>query len=412
MDSKSIIKVRKSLSLTQKQAAQIIHASQGSWQQWELGQRKMHPAFWELFLLKTQYKSEIQNMTAPFADYNAKDIKSRHVELANTTHKDEQIKNRRKKIKFIDLFAGAGGIRRAFESVGAGCVFSSEIDPHAQLTYYSNYGVVPYGDITKINESSIPDHDILCGGFPCQPFSHIGKREGFEHPTQGTMFHEIIRIIDKKKPKVIFLENVPGIVNHDEGKTLEVVLSELEKRKYKCHHTILNSKDFGIPQSRKRFYLVCLLNGANFNFPIPPMTNADIGDYIEDNVSGYTISKHLQKSYLFKKDDGKPNIINKSSKGPVKTLVSTYHKIQRLTGTFVQGGETGLRLLTDNECKSIMGFPSDFHFPVSRTQMYRQMGNSVVVPVIEAIAKEIIKALSSKPTSPTKKIKIKSRASA
>lgn len=395
MTPEELVLARKTLLLTQQKAADLIHVSQRTWQQWESGLRNMRPAFWELFLIKTSYKSEIENMKAIFNEYNQKDIKINHLELADLTHKKEQLTNKNKPFKFIDLFAGIGGIRKAFESVGGGCVFSSEIDTHAQYTYYSNYGVVPYGDINKIDELSIPDHDILCGGFPCQPFSHIGKREGFEHPTQGTMFHEILRIVDAKTPRVIFLENVPGILNHDDGKTLQVILDELTKRNYNCHHTILNASDFGVPQNRKRFYLVCFLDDVEFSFPNPPMTYVDIGDYIETDVTGYTISKHLQKSYLFKKDDGRPNLIDQNSKGSIKTLVSTYHKIQRLTGTFVKGGDTGVRLLTTNECKAVMGFPNDFIIPVSRTQMYRQMGNSVVIKVVEAIAKEIVFSLKS-----------------
>lgn len=395
MTPQELILARKTLSLTQKKAADLIQVSRRTWQQWELGQRTMRPAFWELFLIKTNYRPEIKKMKVVFNEYSQKDIKKDHFKLASLTHENEQHANKNKPIKFIDLFAGIGGIRKAFESIGGGCVFSSEIDIHAQYTYYSNYGVVPYGDINQIDHSLIPDHDILCGGFPCQPFSHIGKREGFEHPTQGTMFHEILKIVDTKKPRVIFLENVPGILNHDNGKTLEVILEQLENRKYKCHYTVLNSSDFGVPQSRKRFYLVCFLDNVDFSFPLPPMEHVDIGDYLEENITGYTISEHLQKSYLFKKDDGRPKVIDKNSKGQIKTLVSTYHKIQRLTGTFVKDGNTGLRLLSTNECKAIMGFPDDFIIPVSRTQMYRQMGNSVVIKVIEEIAKEISKSLSS-----------------
>ncbi|MFT6324985.1 MAG: DNA (cytosine-5)-methyltransferase 1 [Halieaceae bacterium] len=395
MEAKAITLARKTLNFTQTQAAEVIHVSQRTWQQWELSQRKMHPAFWELFKIKTNYNPENILMKEVFTQYTPKDIKNNHEELAIETHKEEQLKNKDKKYKFIDLFAGIGGIRKSFESIGGGCVFSSEIDQFAQYTYYSNYGVLPFGDITKIEPEQIPEHDILCGGFPCQPFSHIGKREGFEHPTQGTMFHEVIRIIDYKKPRVVFLENVAGLVNHDSGKTLEIIITELEKRGYKCHHTLLNAKDFGIPQNRKRFYLVCFLDDVEFSFPEPPMISADIGNYIETGISGYSISKHLQKSYLYKLDDGRPAVIDQSTKGYVKTLVSTYHKIQRLTGTFVKDGETGMRLLTKNECKAIMGFPEDFLLPVSRTQMYRQMGNSVVIKVVTEIAKEIDKSLSS-----------------
>ncbi|HLR38703.1 MAG TPA: DNA cytosine methyltransferase [Chitinophagaceae bacterium] len=314
-------------------------------------------------------------------------------DLAISTHHAEQALAKDAKHTFIDLFAGIGGVRIAFEREGANCVFSSEYDIHAQLTYYKNHGVVPFGDITKISESYIPDHNILCAGFPCQPFSHIGRREGFKHPTQGTMFHEIIRVIEYKKPTAIFLENVVGIVNHDGGKTLKVILKSLEGLGYNSNYTILNSADFGVPQNRKRFYLVAFREPIDFKFPTPPMLGADVGDIIESNVSGYTISKHLQKTYLFKEEDGRPELIDQNTQGPVKTLVSSYHKIQRLTGTFVKGGKTGVRLLTVNECKGLMGFPEEFVFPVSRTQMYRQMGNSVAIPVVQSIAKEIIKSL-------------------
>lgn len=394
MNEIQLFQARKALDITQSQAADVIHVSKRTWQQWEMGQRKMHPAFWELFKIKMNYSSEMMEMKKIFTKYTPKDLKNNHEALAIETHKEEWEDNKNKKYKFIDLFSGIGGIRKSFDSVGGGCVFSSEIDQHAQFTYYTNYGVVPFGDITKIEADSIPDHDILCGGFPCQPFSNIGKREGFSHPTQGTMFHEVLKIIDSKSPRVVFLENVPGIVSHDNGQTLSVILDELEKRKYNCHYTLLNAKDFGVPQNRKRFYLVAFLDDVDFSFPTPPMINSDIGDYLENDISGYSISEHLQKSYLFKKDDGKPSLIDRNTKGHVKTLVSTYHKIQRLTGTFVKDGETGIRLLTKNECKAIMGFPQDFVIPVSRTQMYRQMGNSVVIKVVSEIAKEIDASLA------------------
>lgn len=328
-----------------------------------------------------------------YKTYTFKEIKNNHLQLAELTHKKEQKLNKYKKVKFIDLFAGIGGIRKAFELLNCGCIFTSEIDPYAQFTYYSNFGVVPYGDINQIDENIIPDHDILCAGFPCQPFSNIGKREGFEHPTQGTMFYEILRVLKAKKPRAILLENVPGILNHDRGATLKIIIQELENLDYHCSYKILDACDFGVPQTRKRFYLVGFLEKNNFTFPKPPLISVNIGDYLEKNIQGYSISHHLQTSYLFKKDDGKPAIIDQNSKGAIKTLVSTYHKIQRLTGTFVRDGETGLRLLTTNECKAIMGFPSDFIIPVSRTQMYRQMGNSVAIPVVKAIAENIINHL-------------------
>lgn len=400
------------LGLTQAQAADLVHVSLRTWQQWESGHRKMHQAFAELFEIKTsdiaaKKEKQIMSFTQPSITFN--ELKKNHKQLAEMTHRSEQASASNSKFKFIDLFAGVGGIRFAFQNSGGTCVFSSEIDIHAQLTYFTNHGTVPYGDITKIDAVDIPEHNILCAGFPCQPFSHIGKREGFNHPTQGTMFYEIVRIASEKRPQVLFLENVPGIVNHDNGNTLKVILETLNDLGYKCYHTVLNASDFGVPQNRKRFYLVAFSGGEEFSFPEPPMIKTDIGSCLESNVEGYSISNHLQKTYLFKKDDGRPILIDRSTSGPMKTLVSSYHKIQRLTGTFVKDGETGIRLLTANECKRAMGFPESFVFPVSRTQMYRQMGNSVVIPVIEAIARNIVKALENCDALPPTKNKKQSK---
>ena len=394
VQSSDLVKARKTLGLTQKEAAEVVQVMPATWLQWETNKRKMRSSYWELFCLKTGYKEECAD-EIPYSDLNNKQINNGTDTWADNTHKLAQQNAEEKTYKFIDLFAGIGGIKRAFETSNSACVFSSEIDPFARQTYYANYGLVPYGDICTLDKDKIPNHDILCGGFPCQPFSNIGKREGFNHPTQGTMFDEILKVIDLKHPRVVFLENVPGITSHDNGRTLEIILSELEKRQYKCTDDILNASDFGIPQMRKRYYLVCFKDRVKFEFPKPPMIGSDIGDFIEEGIQGYSISKHLQNTYLYKVNDGRPNVVNKKSKGSIKTLVSTYHKIQRLTGTFVADGETGLRLLTENECKSVMGFPPDFYFPVSRTQMYRQMGNSVVIKVVEEIAKEIYKALET-----------------
>jgi DNA (cytosine-5)-methyltransferase 1 len=300
--------------------------------------------------------------------------------------------------KFIDLFAGIGGIRIACERNGGECLFSSEWDRFSQLTYEANFGEKPSGDITKTDEKSIPSHDLLSAGFPCQPFSSIGKREGFKHKTQGTLFFDVVRILKHHKTKMILLENVPGLVNHDKGKTLKTILEVLEKELgYEVHYKVLNASDYGVPQSRKRIYIVGFLKEANqqkssFAWPKEDENSSTIGQFVEKQSDGYTISKHLQENYLFKKEDGKPQIIDKKSKIQVKTLVSTYHKIQRLTGTFVRDGATGLRLLSENECKAIMGFPKSFKIPVSRTQMYRQFGNSVAVPVVTKIVEQMIKA--------------------
>lgn len=305
----------------------------------------------------------------------------------------------KEKFTFIDLFAGIGGIRKGFESKRTKCVFSSEWDKYAQKTYYANYGEMPNGDITKIKEEDIPKHDILLAGFPCQPFSSIGKREGFSHKTQGTLFFDVLRILKYHKPKMFLLENVQGLLTIQNGETYRAIIYYLEKAGYEVFSALLDAKNFGLPQSRKRVIIVGFRNDLNiteFKFPLKYGKRKYICDILEDNPSGYEISEHLQNSYLFKKDDGRPQIVDKNSKIQIKTFCASYHKIQRLTGTFVRGGKTGIRLLSELECKRLMGFPDDFIFPVSRTQMYRQIGNSVCVPMIKAVAREMLKTYDEK----------------
>jgi DNA (cytosine-5)-methyltransferase 1 len=302
--------------------------------------------------------------------------------------------------EFIDLFAGIGGMRLAFQDAGGTCVFSSEWDKDSRKTYEANFGEVPSGDITKISVEEIPSFDVLLAGFPCQPFSTIGQRAGFKHETQGTLFYDVLRIISAKRPAAFLLENVKGLVSHDKGKTFETIKKSLAREGYELHFQILDSADFGVPQVRKRIYIVGFdkskfKSEIVFNWPAPAKKRIGIGKFVERGVVDRPISKHLQKSYIFKLDDGRPEIIDAKSDFPVKTLVASYHKIQRLTGTFVADGPTGLRLLSTNECKAIMGFPKSFKIPVSRTQMYRQMGNSVAVPVVRLVAVQMVETLVS-----------------
>lgn len=328
------------------------------------------------------------------------------------------------KFTFIDLFAGIGGFRIALQRCGGQCVFSSEWDAKAQQTYNANFGETPFGDITKEETiQAIPENfDILCGGFPCQPFSSIGKRQGFEHPTQGTLFFHIQKILKKHKPKAFILENVPGLITHRGGQTLQTIKDVLrDELSYTMDFKVLNSADFGVPQYRKRLYIIgfredlpIYVDGEDsvrgiavasdgrtkdgnvvFAFPQGKFAkkHVGIGKFVEKGAQGPSISKYLQKTYIFKADDGHPEIIDENSDHPVKTLCASYHKIQRLTGTFVRGGETGLRLLTESECKYIMGFPQEYIVPVSRTSMYHQFGNSVAVPVIDVLAHEMTQAL-------------------
>ncbi len=316
--------------------------------------------------------------------------------LAKTPKK---LRSRKSKFTFIDLFAGIGGTRLGFESAGGKCVFTSEWDVHSQKTYEANFGEKPTGDITKISADEIPNFDVLLAGFPCQPFSSIGRRQGFKHETQGTLFYDIARIIDAKKPKAFMLENVPGLLTHDNGRTFEVIESTLKELGYTLDYKVLNSADFGVPQQRRRIYMVGFRQDLvpkcfSFEHPVGRKKNVYINQFLEKNATGYSISKKLQDGYMFKKDDGRPMLVDQTSTHHVKTLVASYHKIQRLTGTFVKDGETGMRLFTEGECKAIMGFPADFKIPVSRTQMYRQFGNSIVVPVVAAVAKKMAKYLS------------------
>ena len=195
---------------------------------------------------------------------------------------------------------------------------------------------------------------------------------------------------ESKKPKAFLLENVPGILTLNNGEVYHFILRKLEELGYDVTLLNLDAKDYGVPQKRLRVYFIGILKecSVKFDYHHPNPKLIGIGSFIEKNAKGYEMSDHIINTYLFKKDDGRPEIVDENTNTPVKTLVSTYHKIQRLIGTFVRDNEN-IRLLTQNECKAIMGFPQDFKFPVSRTQMYRQMGNSVAVPVISDIAKQI-----------------------
>lgn len=303
-------------------------------------------------------------------------------------------------IKFIDLFAGIGGIRLGFEgdTKNTQCVYSSEWDKFAQKTYEANFNVKPDGDITKIAASSIPNFNVLLAGFPCQPFSSIGKREGFANKTQGTLFFDVLRILKYHMPEAFLLENVPGLLTIQHGKTFKIILAALKEAGYSVHYTVLEASEFGLAQSRKRVIIIGFrkdLDDSKFKFPKGNKKYTPISDILENNPKGYAISKKLQQNYLFKKNDGRPYIVDKTSIGLAKTLNSSYHKIQRLTGTFVRDGETGLRLLSETECKRLQGFPEDFKIPVSRTQMYKQMGNSVAIPMIKAVSDNLKKTLEN-----------------
>ena len=203
----------------------------------------------------------------------------------------------KKKFKFIDLFAGIGGMRIPFEEMGGKCVFSSEWDKFSQKTYEINFNEKPHGDITKINVQDIPEHDLLVGGFPCQAFSQAGLKKGFKD-TRGTMFFEIARILKNHKPKAVLLENVKGLRSHDKGKTFKAIIKILNELGYQTlETTVLNAKNFGLPQNRERIFIVGFLNFFNFQFPKPPMNITKVKDILDSKVSDkYTISDKMWKN--------------------------------------------------------------------------------------------------------------------
>jgi DNA (cytosine-5)-methyltransferase 1 len=312
---------------------------------------------------------------------------------------DGSAKNTLAKYNAIDLFAGIGGIRLGFEQVFGKeieFVFSSEIDKYAQQTYYANFREVPHGDITKIDEKDIPPHDIILAGFPCQAFSIAGKRLGFED-TRGTLFFDVARIATYHKPKVIFLENVKGFVNHDKGNTFKVVKQTLEDMGYRVFTKVLNAKDFGIPQNRERIYIVAFLDDVDFKFPDPLELNVKIVDILERKIDK---KYYYNNKPLFERI--KNDILNKNSIYQWRRQYVRENKsgvCPTLTANMGTGGHNvpivkdnlGIRKLTPRECINFQGFPKEFTLPKNLvdSQLYKQCGNSVVVGVVNCIAKNI-----------------------
>ena len=311
-----------------------------------------------------------------------------------------KIKTKLKNVNFIDLFSGIGGFRLALESFGANCVFSSEIDQFAVSAYTSFFKDTPKGDITKIDEKTIPDFDILCAGFPCQKFSIAGKQEGFTG-SNGTLFFDIIRILEHKKPSIVLLENVKNLARHDGGKTLSIILKELNRVGYDVYYKILNSKNFGVPQNRERIYFVCFLKKfkiKNYTFPTGNKKIIFLKDIIDfTNLNGITKSVNLTNKTT-PIETNKPIQIGYVAKGRQGERI--YHTngiaiTQTASGGGV-GGSTGLylinnivRKLTIDEMRKVMGFPSKCLFPNIRNSQ-KCLGNAVVPNVIQLILKSII----------------------
>ena len=308
---------------------------------------------------------------------------------------------------FIDLFAGIGGIRIPFQELGGKCVFTSEWDKFAQKTYRVNFGEEPQGDITKIDAKDIPDFDILLGGFPCQPFSQAGLKKGFSD-TRGTLFFEIERIIQEKRPKAFLLENVKQLRGHDKGRTLKVILKHIDALNYYVKAEVLRAADLGVPQNRERIYIVGiskehydLPDDYDFEFPKPTYEKTRLGDILERNVDDkYTISDALWDGHQRRKKEHQAkgngfgfSLFNNESEY-TNTISARYYK----DGSEIlidQGSGKNPRKLTPRECARLQGFPEKFIITVSDTQAYKQFGNSVAILVVKAIAERMVEEMNA-----------------
>ncbi len=318
------------------------------------------------------------------------------------------------KFTFIDLFAGIGGFRLAFQEQGGKCVFTSEWDKNSQKTYEANFGEVPFGDITKIHAKNIPDHDILLAGFPCQPFSiagvskknSLGRKHGFADETQGTLFYDIVRILKTKRPKAFLLENVKNLRSHDKGRTFHVIMESLKELDYFVFDKVIDAKNY-VPQHRERIFIAGFSKdhfdeAPDFRFPTPPEQEFRIRDILEPRPDKkYTLTDNLWK-YL--QDYAKKHKANGNGfgfglvdmNGITRTISARYYK----DGSEIlipQGRGNNPRRLTPEECRSLMGYPENFiirNTGVSDMQLYRQFGNSVAVPVVSDIAKKIMRVIN------------------
>jgi DNA (cytosine-5)-methyltransferase 1 len=326
---------------------------------------------------------------------------------------DEENK-RLKGYKFIDLFAGIGGFHYALKSFGAECVFASEIDKKASDIYSLNHKLIPQGDIKEIDEKDIPHHDILCGGFPCQAFSISGKQRGFED-TRGTLFFDIVRIVNFHKPKILFLENVKNFAKHDNGRTLKIVIETLEKMDYSVYFKVLNTSQFGLPQNRERIYIVAFYNSyevVKFEFPQGNKVSSLI-DVLEENpVNAKIVNRDdiiISKEFSLSKNmfgeihyPNKPIQIGKVNKGGQGERI--YHPHGHAITLSANGGGVGsktglyrirekIRKLSPRECARVQGFPEEFIYHSSILEAQKQFGNSVSINVLQFIIYEIIKTI-------------------
>lgn len=300
--------------------------------------------------------------------------------------------------KFIDLFAGIGGIRIPFDKLNGDCVFTSEIDEFCQKVYKANFGDMPYGDITKISPKEIPDHDILLGGFPCQAFSIIGRQKGFED-TRGTLFFNIEEILREKMPQAFLLENVKQLYTHDQGRTFSIIQNSLKKLGYTVHTSILNALDFGVPQKRERTYIVGFLDKKiDFQFPTgrKPYDLLDVLEDERDVSSSYYASEYIvrKRKEAVKGRPPNPSIWHENKSGNISAL--PYSCALRASASYNYLLVNGKRRPTERELLRLQGFPDKFKIVVNYSQTRKQAGNSVSVPVIESIAKSMIEAMGLK----------------
>lgn len=339
--------------------------------------------------------------------------------ITDMRRKQQDVKKRQ--FTFIDLFAGIGGMRIAFERVGGCCVYSSEWNKYSQQTYFANFGEQPEGDITQIPALSIPDHDVLVAGFPCQPFSiagvskknSLGRATGFEDKTQGTLFFDICRILREKRPKAFMLENVKNLCSHDKGRTFKVILESLEELNYSVFYSVLDGQNY-VPQHRERILIVGFDReryGMNVQFDFdltPEFPKPVMRDILEEKVDEkYTLSDKL---WIYLQDYAAKHKAAGNGfgygiaplDGVSRTISARYYK----DGSEILIEQEGKnpRRLTPRECARLQGFPDDFKIPVSDTQAYKQFGNSVVVPLIENVAGLIIKKLEESDISEKKEL--------
>ncbi|GAC1427544.1 MAG: DNA cytosine methyltransferase [Ktedonobacteraceae bacterium] len=311
------------------------------------------------------------------------------------------------RLRYIDLFCGIGGFRIATENVYKEkeiepiCVFSSDIDPDCQITYEANFGEKPVGDICQVDASAIPDHDLLFAGFPCQPFSIIGSRLGFED-TRGTLFFEIARILREKRPKAFVLENVKQLVGHDEGRTLKRILETLYELGYtNSHFKVLNALDFGTPQKRERVFIVGFLDSVIHTWPCRPPVVRTLDDILEKNVDDfYYASPKIRANRLAKRDKivDQRTIWHENKGGHISAY--PYSCALRAGASYNYLLVDGERRLTEREMLRLQGFPDTYKIVCNYGVMRKLTGNSVAVPVVEAVVRSVVDVLEKQQPMP------------